>query len=260
MLDPQPGDRRADLLGILRRRVAARVDGDHAQAGRGVARVPGARVAERAQRVGTAEVPELDEHRTTELLVQPQRRDVDPFRAGREERRADLVGRCSHGGQGSGFGAVLRGPARRSATSAASAPDGRRFLDCRLCIGAACSRVSSLRPGWCSLRRPNRRSRMASSGARTCRSRSGCSAGRRRSCSSRRSSAWPCCGRSRASRERTERRVAGVPRILDPIAGAIGVALFVLVDLRRLRGLADDDEQPRADGRLRPLLGRHPRR
>ena len=72
MLDAQPRDRGADLLGVLRRRIAAGMDGDHAQAGRGVARVPGLHVAQRAQRVGAAEVPELDEHGAPELLVEAQ--------------------------------------------------------------------------------------------------------------------------------------------------------------------------------------------
>jgi hypothetical protein len=100
VLDPQPRDRRADLLGILRRRIRAGVHGDDAQPGRGVALVPAADVVQRAQRVGPAEVPELDQHRPPELLVEAQRRDVDPLRLDREERGADPVGRGSHGRSG----------------------------------------------------------------------------------------------------------------------------------------------------------------
>src|SRR6185503_7856888 len=41
-------------------------------------------------------VPELDQHRTPDLLVHSQRRDVDPWQVARERRRRDLDGR-SHG-------------------------------------------------------------------------------------------------------------------------------------------------------------------
>ena len=76
---------------------------------------------------------------------------------------------------------------------------------------------------------PDPRSPTGSSAARTCRSRSGCSAGARRSVLVASfvglAILWPKPRLEGAP----ERRVGGVPRQLDPIAGAIGIALFVLV-------------------------------
>ena len=58
-----------------------------------VALVPGLDVGQRAQRVGAAEVPELDEHGAADLLVHAQRRDVDPRQVPGERRRGDACRR-----------------------------------------------------------------------------------------------------------------------------------------------------------------------
>ena len=71
------------------------------------------------------------------------------------------------------------------------------------------------------------RPRTAWSASRTCRSRAGCSRGRRRSCSSRRSSAWRCCGPTPRLQDVAERRRFDVPRALEVLFGALGVAFFV---------------------------------
>ena len=83
---------------VARGREAAGVHADHAQAVLGVAPVPRAQVGERAQRVGAAEVPELDEHGPAALLVHAQRRDVDPGQLPREGRSGDgVLGRAHRG-------------------------------------------------------------------------------------------------------------------------------------------------------------------
>jgi hypothetical protein len=78
VLDAQALDRRDDVGDGTGGREAARVYADDAQPVAGVALVPGLEVREGAQRVDPAEVPELDQHRASALLVHPQRRDVHP--------------------------------------------------------------------------------------------------------------------------------------------------------------------------------------
>src|SRR2546423_6164255 len=95
--DAQARDRRARGGVVASGREAGGVHGDDAQARGAVALVPGAHVGQRAQRVGATEVPELDEHRPTDLLVHAQRRHVDPFQVAREGRRDDGVDRGTHG-------------------------------------------------------------------------------------------------------------------------------------------------------------------
>ena len=85
-----------------------------------------------------------------------------------------------------------------------------------------------------------------SSASRTCRSRAGCSPGPRRSCSSCRSSGSRCCGRGRGWSTRASAaslRVPGARR--GRCAGALGVAAFAFVRLRRVRRHAVGDREPR---------------
>ena len=102
VLDAQPRDGRAHGVLVARGLEAGAVHADDAQAVGRVALVPRLDVGQRAQRVGAAEVPELDQHRAAALLVHAQRRDVDPGQARRERRRRDGVDRRSHRRRGDG--------------------------------------------------------------------------------------------------------------------------------------------------------------
>src|SRR3954470_23965697 len=117
VLDAQPRDGLARGGVVARGREAGRVHADDAQPGGRVALVPGLDVRQRAQRAGAAEVPELDQHGTAELLVDAQHRDVDPVQPGRERRGGDAVDGWAHGTRryqrnflGSGLFALWQGP------------------------------------------------------------------------------------------------------------------------------------------------------
>ena len=84
--------------------------------------------------------------------------------------------------------------------------------------------------------------------------------GRRASSSSSRSSRSPCCGPSRGSRTRASAACSRVPALLELARRRGRRRRLRRGRLRRPRGLADRDREPRADGHLRDLLGRHPDR
>ena len=132
----------ATTFSVLARRLeAACVHPDHAQAGRGVALVPGRQVGHRPQRVDAAEVPELDQHRPPALLVHPQRRDADPGQIARERRGGDRVLGSAHRAKLAGGWRALA-----AAITMAAARDWTKFIyPCRETSGSR--GVSSRRHG-----------------------------------------------------------------------------------------------------------------
>jgi hypothetical protein len=87
----------SDRIRVAGRREPRRVDADDPQASLRVALVPGPHVREGADRIWTAEVPELDQHGAAALLVHAQGGHVDPRQLGRERRGVDVVCRRAHG-------------------------------------------------------------------------------------------------------------------------------------------------------------------
>src|SRR5438270_12339086 len=77
------------------------MDPHYAQTSSPVCLVPGLQVGEGANRVGAAEVPEVDQHGMAMQLVDAQRRAVDPGQAPRKLGGHDVIDRRSHGGDAS---------------------------------------------------------------------------------------------------------------------------------------------------------------
>ena len=107
---------------------------------------------------------------------------------------------------------------------------------------------------WRSRRAPRR---TGSSARRTCRSPCGCSAGRRRSCSSSRSSRCRRCGRRRSCRSSTGGALFALPTALEWLASLVGVGLFALVLYSGFAGAQVAAGELLGDVHLRDLLGRH---
>ena len=111
---------------------------------------------------------------------------------------------------------------------------GQRHPD-RGARGPACDRAGARRAlGLAAAARrrwrcPPPRRPTASSASRTCRSRAGCSPGAPRSCSSPRSSGSRSCGRRRGCSTSPSAVASACRASLEVLAGALGVAAFVLV-------------------------------
>ena len=166
---------------------------------------------------------------------------------------------------------IRRGSERRAQHQAQGTPERRRIGEPAPAACIDCAAHESPRRGarwpscsvvWASWRWRRRRAprRTGSSARPTCRSRCGCSAGRRRSCSSSRSWRSRRCGRRRSCSSQHRRGCSSAcpPRGMagePPRRGAVRTR-----HLQRLRRRAGYAGELLGDVHLRHLLGRHARR